>query len=60
MIGVIILGAAECVYGLLYFIPISYKYTFVISSMVTRMMEGSGSALAYTIFLPLISINFAS
>lgn len=28
--------------------------------MVTRVIEGSGSALAYTVFLPLLSVTFSS
>ena len=34
------------------------KALFVATSILTRVLEGSGSALAYTVYLPLLAINY--
>lgn len=52
------LGLNLGVYGVLRYIPDSYKASFVASSIITRILQGLGSSLAYIVFIPLISISF--
>ena len=52
-IGLIILGISLCIYGALRYVPDEQKAVFLASSTITRIREGGGSALAFTIYLPL-------
>ena len=54
----LILGIALCVYGALRYDPDLDKAVFVVGTIITRIIEGNGSALAYTVYLPLLTISF--
>ena len=54
LLGFMIMSASLFLYGVAYFIPDSQKEVFIICSILTRLMEGSGLGAAATSMVSLI------